>query len=47
MVNHDLPAVRRHVNEVFWIHQSQLLHDTPDQLLNRNRLDELLGLQLP
>lgn len=47
MVNHDLQAVRRHVREVFWIHRGRILHGTPDTLLSRERLDELLDLELP
>lgn len=47
MVNHDLHAVRRHVQQVFWVHEGQVLHGTPDSLLTREKLDALLGLHLP
>jgi ABC-type Mn2+/Zn2+ transport system ATPase subunit len=47
MVNHDLLAVRRHVREVFWIHKGQLLHGTPETMLSRESLGQLLDLELP
>ncbi len=47
MVNHDVQTVRRHVRDVLWIHEGSLLHGTPQTLLAREKVDELLNLQLP
>ncbi|HAM71197.1 MAG TPA: hypothetical protein DCM86_06100 [Verrucomicrobiales bacterium] len=46
MVNHDLPAVRRTVREVLWLHQGTVLQGPVDQLLSRERVEELMELGL-
>lgn len=46
MVNHDLPAVRRTVREVIWLHQGQLLRGPVEEWLQRQKIEELLQLQL-
>ena len=43
MVNHDLPAMRRYVNDVIWIHDGRLLRGPVDDLLRGDTVDELPG----
>jgi ABC-type Mn2+/Zn2+ transport system ATPase subunit len=43
MVNHDLPAMRRYVSDVIWIYQGRLLRGPVTELLQREKVDELLG----
>jgi ABC-type Mn2+/Zn2+ transport system ATPase subunit len=47
MVNHDLHAVRRHAREVIWIAHGRLLQGTPERMLSRDHIEELLELELP
>jgi ABC-type Mn2+/Zn2+ transport system ATPase subunit len=46
MVSHDLPTVRKHVQKVIWLHQGKVLQGSVDELLSRDKLDELLDLEL-
>lgn len=48
MVNHDLAAVRRFVNQVIWIHRSAVRVGTVEELFGADKLDTLMewGLQL-
>ena len=45
MVNHDLPAMRQYVQEVIWLHQGKVLQGAVDELLRRDKVEEMLGLQ--
>lgn len=46
MVNHDLPAMRRYVNDVIWIHEGRLLRGPVSELLRREKVEEFLGPSL-
>jgi manganese/zinc/iron transport system ATP- binding protein len=45
MVSHDLMLVRRHVQDVIWLHQGRLLHGPVKELLSRERLEEIMELE--
>jgi ABC-type Mn2+/Zn2+ transport system ATPase subunit len=46
MVSHDLPTVRKHVQQVIWLHRGKVLQGSADELLSRDKLDELFNLEL-
>jgi manganese/zinc/iron transport system ATP- binding protein len=46
MVNHDFAALRRAVDEVFWIHEGQAFHGPVNEMLNREHLEKYLGVEL-
>jgi ABC-type Mn2+/Zn2+ transport system ATPase subunit len=46
MVNHDLPALRQYVRDVIWVHEGRLLRGSVDELLQREKVEELLGRSL-
>jgi ABC-type Mn2+/Zn2+ transport system ATPase subunit len=45
MVNHDFAAVRRSADRVIWLHQGTVLQGSVGELLQRDRIEELLQLQ--
>jgi ABC-type Mn2+/Zn2+ transport system ATPase subunit len=47
MVSHDLQALRRHAQDVFWVHEGSVLQGRAEELLRHERVEELLHLQLP
>src|ERR1041385_7275700 len=46
MVNHDLTAVRKAVQEVIWIHQGTLLHGPVADLLSREKIEQIMELEV-
>jgi ABC-type Mn2+/Zn2+ transport system ATPase subunit len=46
LVTHDLPLVRKHAQQVIWLHQGKVLHGTSAELLTRERLAEVFELEL-
>ena len=46
LVTHDLPLVRRHAQQVIWIHQGRVLHGAVDALLTRERLSEIFEMEV-
>ena len=46
MVNHDLSAVRRAVESVIWLHQGKVLHGPVGELLSREKIEEIMELEL-
>lgn len=46
MVNHDLPVVRKYVEQVVWLHEGQVLQGSVQELLSREKVEELLNLEL-
>ena len=46
MVNHDLAAVRRSVQDVIWLHHDRILHGPVGELLHRDKIEAMLDLQL-
>ncbi len=47
LVTHDLPLVRRHAQQLIWIHAGQVLCGTVAGLLTRERMTEIFGLDIP
>jgi ABC-type Mn2+/Zn2+ transport system ATPase subunit len=46
MVNHDLATVRKTVREVIWLHQGKVLHGPVGDLLSREKIEEIMELEL-
>ncbi|MDB6122513.1 MAG: ABC-type Mn/Zn transport system, ATPase component [Pedosphaera sp.] len=46
MVNHDLQAVRRYVHEIIWLHQGKVVQGPVAKLLSRDKIEEILDLEL-
>lgn len=45
LVNHDLVAMRKYVEQVVWLHEGRLTQGTAGELLTRDKLEEMLKLQ--
>jgi ABC-type Mn2+/Zn2+ transport system ATPase subunit len=45
MVSHDLSTVRQYAKEVVWLHGGQVLHGPVDELLSRDKIEEILDLE--
>lgn len=45
LVTHDLPLVRKHAQQVIWLHQGQVLHGTAAELLSRERMAQILDME--
>ena len=46
LVTHDLPLVRRHAQQVIWLHEGQVLHGPVAELLAQERMAEILELEV-
>ncbi|HXI73847.1 MAG TPA: metal ABC transporter ATP-binding protein [Verrucomicrobiae bacterium] len=46
LVTHDLPLVRKHAEQVIWLHQGQVLHGTAAELLSRERMAQILDMEI-
>lgn len=46
MVNHDLPAVRKNVQEIIWLHDGVVVQGPVGELLSRDKIEEILDLEL-
>ncbi len=46
LVTHDLPLVRRHAQQVVWLHDGQILNGTVDEILSREKMAELLEVEI-
>jgi zinc transport system ATP-binding protein len=46
MVNHDLPVVRKYVDHVVWLHEGKVLHGGVKELLSREKVEQILDLEL-
>jgi ABC-type Mn2+/Zn2+ transport system ATPase subunit len=46
MVNHDLTAVRKTVEQVLWLHQGKVLFGPVAELLSREKIEEIMELEL-
>ena len=44
LVTHDFTVVRRHAEQVIWLHQGNLLTGVPDELLDPGRMAEILEM---
>ena len=45
MVNHDLLAMRKYVQHVIWLREGGLTQGRAEELLSRDKLEEILKLQ--
>jgi len=46
LVTHDLPLVRKHAQQVIWLHEGKVLHGTVAELLTRERMAEIFELEI-
>ncbi len=46
LVTHDLPLVRKHAQQVVWLHAGRVLHGTVADLLTPERLAEIFDLEI-
>lgn len=46
LVNHDLPAMRRQVQDVIWVHRGKVEQGTVETLLSPEKIEEILELKL-
>jgi ABC-type Mn2+/Zn2+ transport system ATPase subunit len=46
LVTHDLPLVRRHAQQIIWLHQDQVLHGTAAELFTPERLAEIFAMEV-
>lgn len=46
LVSHDLAIVKEYANDVIWLHNGQVLHGAVEQLLTKDKIGELMGLEL-
>jgi ABC-type Mn2+/Zn2+ transport system ATPase subunit len=46
MVSHDLPSVRKYAQEIIWLQHGRAVHGSVGELLSREKIEELLDLQL-
>lgn len=44
MVNHDLPMIRRYVEQVIWVRNGSILQGPASELLSREKIEELLEI---
>ncbi|HTD67099.1 MAG TPA: microcin ABC transporter ATP-binding protein, partial [Candidatus Limnocylindria bacterium] len=45
MVNHDLAAVRQTAQQIIWIQNGKLVQGPVNELLRREKIEEILNLQ--
>jgi ABC-type Mn2+/Zn2+ transport system ATPase subunit len=46
LVTHDLPLVRKHAQQVVWLHEGQVLHGTVSKLFSRERMAEIFEMEV-
>lgn len=46
LVSHDLTTVRKYAEEVIWLHEGKVIHGPVSELLTRDKIEELLSLEL-
>jgi len=46
LVTHDLPLVRKHAQQVIWLHQGKILIGTATELLSRERMAEIFEMEV-
>jgi ABC-type Mn2+/Zn2+ transport system ATPase subunit len=44
LVTHDLPLVRKHAQQIIWLHQGQILHGTVAELFTPERMAEIFEM---
>ena len=46
LVTHDLPLVRKHAQQVIWLHQGKILNGAAAELLTRERMSEIFEMEV-
>lgn len=46
LVTHDLPLVRKHAQQVIWLHQGKILNGAAAELLTRGRMAEIFEMEV-
>jgi len=46
LVTHDLPLVRKHAQQVIWLHQGKILNGAAAELLTRERMAEIFEMEV-
>ena len=46
LVTHDLPLVRKHAQQVIWLHQGNVLRGPATELLSRERMAEIFEMEV-
>jgi ABC-type Mn2+/Zn2+ transport system ATPase subunit len=46
LVTHDLPLVRKHAQQIIWLHQGQVLHGTVAELFTPQRMAEIFEMEI-
>jgi ABC-type Mn2+/Zn2+ transport system ATPase subunit len=46
LVTHDLPLVRKHAQQIIWLHQGEVLHGTVAELFTPERLAEIFEMEV-
>jgi ABC-type Mn2+/Zn2+ transport system ATPase subunit len=46
LVTHDLPLVRKHAEQVIWLHEGKILHGTVAELLTPERMAEIFEIEV-
>jgi ABC-type Mn2+/Zn2+ transport system ATPase subunit len=46
LVTHDLPLVRKHAQQVIWLHDGKILHGPVSELFTRERMAEIFEMEL-
>ena len=46
LVTHDLPLVRKHAQQVIWLHEGQVLHGAVAELFTRERMSEIFEMEV-
>jgi ABC-type Mn2+/Zn2+ transport system ATPase subunit len=46
LVTHDLPLVRKHAQQVVWLHDGKVLHGSVSELLSPERLAEIFEMEV-
>jgi ABC-type Mn2+/Zn2+ transport system ATPase subunit len=46
LVTHDLPLVRKHAQQIIWLHQGRVLLGTTAELLSRERMAEIFEMEV-
>ena len=47
LVTHDLPLVRKHAQDVIWLHQGRVLHGPVSEVLTAERMNEIFEKEAP
>ena len=46
LVTHDLPLVRKHAQQVIWLHRGQVRHGTVAELFTPERMAEIFEMEV-